>query len=269
MKHALALILSCCVLCAQEDAGFSQLYAKAKSGDPISQYKVGVIYQNGLAGQRRDDAEATRWFQLSAVKGLAEAQAQYAFMIGNKLHGRGDYEGGFFYTELSANQGYDYGMGQLGYYYFHGQGVTKDYAQAYKWLVLAAATGDGTGDVLLKELKPLITLEELREGQLLAAGFKPHRRFPPLSKADRNGEIIYERPDGVKSADEQRTLTMQAGVKTTDGQSAFTMTDVQYVTCFIGILVLALFIFWRLEAAALRRSYTSGHQPKQQPPLLK
>jgi Sel1 repeat len=226
MKHILSLILACCVLWAQSDSGFPQLYEKAKSGDPTSQNKLGVIYQNGLNGQRVDVEQSAKWFLVAAEQGLAEAQANFGNMCATGLGVERNYERGFFWTELSAKQGHAYGMGQLGYYYFSGQGVSKDYVQAYKWLVLAAAQGDGTGEVFLEKLKPLISLEELREGQLLAAGFKPKRY---LSSSD----LILKNIDGVKP------MAQKSAVRT---------SDEEYVIFFIGILVMTLLVFGSLES---------------------
>ena len=59
--------------------------------------------------------------------------------------------------------------------YGSGQGVKRDFVQAYKWLNICAAKGNGgcvtQRDLIAKKLKP----GQVAEGQRLATDFKPQK----------------------------------------------------------------------------------------------
>lgn len=58
------------------------LYVQAASsfGDPAAQYELGKMLLNGEGGER-NPVQAARWFQLSAQKGHANAQAMFGNML--------------------------------------------------------------------------------------------------------------------------------------------------------------------------------------------
>lgn len=51
----------------------------ADSGDPCAQWGLGMMYANGL-GVEMNDAEALKWFELSAAQGYADAQYRLGVM---------------------------------------------------------------------------------------------------------------------------------------------------------------------------------------------
>jgi TPR repeat protein len=83
----------------------------AERGDPGAENGLGVLYCNG-EGVPKDDAEALKWFQLSAAQHYAKAEFN------------------------------------LGLQYEEGRGVDRDYARAMKYYSLAA--DQGLGSVLIK-----------------------------------------------------------------------------------------------------------------------
>jgi len=46
----------------------------AKQGNPEAQYYLGILYNKGTGGVRRDDSEARKWLQASAEQGYEEAR---------------------------------------------------------------------------------------------------------------------------------------------------------------------------------------------------
>jgi hypothetical protein len=75
----------------------------------------------------------------------------------------------------AAEQDYMLAQHNLGAMYGSGQGVKRDYVQAYKWLNICAAKGN-TGcmtqrDLIAKKLKAA----QLSEAQRLATDFKPQK----------------------------------------------------------------------------------------------
>lgn len=90
---------------AQGSGLFAELQKRASSGYAEAQYNLGVIYEGGQGGIKRDYGLALRWYRRAAMQGLAHAQYN------------------------------------LGVMYAKGKGVAKNYVEAYKWLALAARTG--------------------------------------------------------------------------------------------------------------------------------
>ena len=75
----------------------------------------------------------------------------------------------------AAEQDYVQAQHNLGAMYGTGQGVKRDYVQAYKWLNICAAKGNAgcvtQRDLIAKKLKPA----QVAEGQRLATDFKPQK----------------------------------------------------------------------------------------------
>ena len=54
----------------------------AEDGDSISQYNLGLMYNNGW-GVSQDHKEAMKWYTLAAEQGYAKAQYNFGFMYHN------------------------------------------------------------------------------------------------------------------------------------------------------------------------------------------
>ena len=96
----------------------------AEDGDSISQYNLGLMYNNGW-GVPQDYKDAMKWYTRAAEQGYARAQFNLGFMYDN---GQGvlqdDKEAVKWYT-LAAEQGYARAQNNLGFMYKNGQGVPK------------------------------------------------------------------------------------------------------------------------------------------------
>ena len=131
---------------------FAETKAKAESGDVISQFKLGMMYSNGV-GVLEDDEEAAKWFRKAADQGYALAQASlgYDYEIGQGVEQ--DFKEAFKWYQKAAEQGDVDAQYNLGVMYEDGEGVLEDYATAYAWINIAAANGHETA----KQNKPIIT----------------------------------------------------------------------------------------------------------------
>ena len=96
-------------------------HQKADKGDPIAQFKLGIMYANGV-GISKDNAEAVIWFRRAADNGNADAQ----------------------YT--------------LALRYDNGTGVEQDGSQAFDWYQKAAAQGQQDARNRLDEATSIIQL---------------------------------------------------------------------------------------------------------------
>jgi len=91
----------------------------------------------------KNEQEAAKWYRLAAERGHAEAQQRLGYLY---YYGQGvdkDWSESAKWYRLAAEQGDGQALNELGHiYYSGGNGVVKDYAEAAKWYRLAAERGD-------------------------------------------------------------------------------------------------------------------------------
>jgi len=97
----------------------------AETGDPRSQYAMGVLYENGFA-VTKDLQQAAAWYLKSAEQGNSDAQ----FNLG-AMHERGigmpvNYSSAARWYREAAEQGDIDALSNLGVLYQNGQGVPED-----------------------------------------------------------------------------------------------------------------------------------------------
>ena len=80
-------------------------------------------------GVPQDDAEAVRWYRLSADQGNADAQYNLGFMYANGLGVPQDEAEAVRWYRLSADQGNALAQNNLGLRYANGLGVPQDEAE--------------------------------------------------------------------------------------------------------------------------------------------
>jgi len=150
----------------------------AEGGNPQSQYQLGTLYWNGT-GVAKDDAEAVKWYRLSADqsfapaqydlgiayrdgRGVAKDEAEYVrwntkaaehgfapaqqnvgtqYLNGSRGHARDFAEAAKWYR-MAADQGWPLAQASVGVMYADGMAVPKDKVLAYQWLSLAAQGSD-------------------------------------------------------------------------------------------------------------------------------
>jgi len=108
------------------------------SGQADKQLALGNAYYKG-DGVPRDYKEATKWYRLAADQGLAEP----CFMLG-VIYEQGkspDYFEAVKWYREAAEQGYIPAQFELGNKYATGRGVPQNFAEAYVWFSIAAASG--------------------------------------------------------------------------------------------------------------------------------
>jgi S1-C subfamily serine protease len=82
----------------------------------------------------------------------------------------------------------------LGVSYTKGEGVPKDYVEGYKWVVLAAAQGIEGAKTAINILENEMSREQIAEGQKLARNFKP-RKVPSAGSDSSSTGIMQSRPE--------------------------------------------------------------------------
>ena len=162
----------------------AKLYeAAAKQGHVEAQNWLGYCYQHGL-GVAQDDTKAVEWYRKAADAKLAMAQNNLGLMY---LSGKGgleeDYAKAFELFQSSANQGYDWGMNNLGGLYEKGWGTEQDMAKALFLYREAAAKGNEAAQKSAKRIEPLVIKAEANPSVEPAAG-EPEKTTvtPPAAK---------------------------------------------------------------------------------------
>jgi TPR repeat protein len=142
-----------------EDSQLPQNYSKAMqcfreaadAGNPMAQYEIGWLYDNGL-GVTKDHKEAMTWYLKAANAGIGPAMAKIGvpYTLGQGV--TQDYEQAFVWFQKGANAGDADSMLGLGILYQSGCGVAKDREQAITWYRKSAALGNENAKKTLMEL---------------------------------------------------------------------------------------------------------------------
>ncbi len=118
----------------------------AEMGDPQGMYKLGVCYDFGKGGLKKDDVKAVEWYQKAAEAGNANAMMSlgvcYDFGQGGLTE---DEAKAMEWWKKAAEAGDAAAMSVLAACYEYGQGgLMKDEAKAVEWWKKAAEAGDAT-----------------------------------------------------------------------------------------------------------------------------
>jgi TPR repeat protein len=109
--------------------------AQAVSGEEANR-------RGDAAYDRKDYAEAMRWYRLSAKEGYALGEANIGFLYAKGLGVKQDFKESVRWYLRAAEKGQIEAQHNLALKYFNGQGVAKDEAQARYWMEKSAAGGD-------------------------------------------------------------------------------------------------------------------------------
>lgn len=103
-----------------------------------------------LLHKRKLYSEAIEYVIKASDLGHSDAQAQYAFLIlDGKVPNVSDQQA-ISWLRRAAMQQHGAAAERLGYLYFSGRGVTKNYKEAYKWAMRANTLGRNTKGLLAK-----------------------------------------------------------------------------------------------------------------------
>lgn len=108
----------------------------AEQGDPIAQFRLGSLYENG-DGVPRDFAKARQWYEKAAAQGEAKAQ---------------------FYLGIQSA---------------YGEGGSRDLVQAHMWYSLAAGNGNAHAPGYRDDLARQMTPAQIAEAHKRAREWKP------------------------------------------------------------------------------------------------
>lgn len=144
----LALVVSSCVSLpdkisfpGQKSGIDQQLLQRAEAGEAVSQYRIGIIYTNGL-NVREDHAKGVEWFKRAAKQGHNDAEYMLgiAYYTGRGI-GKNQTEAVKWFAQ-PARKGQMQAQYQLGEAYLNGRGVKKDQPWGARWIAKSAHQGN-------------------------------------------------------------------------------------------------------------------------------
>lgn len=157
---------------------------KALAGDALAQNVTGMAYKYGRFGVPQDHAASIKWFRMAAEQGEADAQFNLARIYG-KAEGiyrraraapQNDAEA-FKWYRLSAEQGHTLAQVKLAEMYAEGgSNIPRDLVQAYKWISIAAASGNPTAAKLLTTYAAEMTDQQVKKAESLAQEWRNRHR---------------------------------------------------------------------------------------------
>ncbi len=114
----------------------------AASGFAMAQFRLGTLYERGV-GINTDLARAQVWYSRAAEQGNVKAMHNLAVLIAAGRPGtKPDYQTAAKWFTEAAERGLTDSQYNLAVLYENGLGVSPDLKEAYKWLLLASASGD-------------------------------------------------------------------------------------------------------------------------------
>ena len=142
------------------DEAAKWIHKGADQGSADAEDTMGLLYEEGK-GVPLDKEEALKW----KLKAAAKGNPFFEFNLGAQYAQRSNYVEAAKWYMRSAEQGFPHGQNNLGYCYDLGQGVPKDWPEAYKWYQLAIAQHLRRAEVNLERLLPKLSADQIAEGE--------------------------------------------------------------------------------------------------------
>ena len=131
---------------------FNQLKIRAKQGDAMAQYNLGVLYAEGETIPQ-NFSEARKWSLEAAEQGFAPAQYNLGVLYRDGQGMPQDYPEMLRWFRMAAEQGLAEAQYVLGVAFYNGQGMPQDSAKAREWFLMAAEQGQADAQNFLSKME--------------------------------------------------------------------------------------------------------------------
>lgn len=160
----------------------------ADGGLAEAQSNLASLYLRGQ-GVPQSFVEALHWYRKAAEGGLAQAQYTLGWMY---AHGKGiepDTKQAQYWLTKAAEERHEAAQLSLGLLYLRGEelkdgSLQPNYIEAYKWINLAAASGNTNAIKHRNLLNGALSAQDVRTGQELAARFRVQQRAEASGAAE-------------------------------------------------------------------------------------
>lgn len=193
-----------------DNKGVDALRRAANAGYAPAQFYLAKLYEAGRAGVPKNAAEARRWTERAAMGGDRWAMhnlALYYYEAGSSQPTAASAATAAQWFRRAADQGLVDSQYNLGRLYETGVGVSQNTAEAYKWYLIAAASGDADSRTSALRLKTQLSADARAAAERSAGAFRAAGR--PAAAATPTTAVRPAAP-AVASADAamaQRALT--------------------------------------------------------------
>ena len=144
----------------------------------MAQYNPGADYLDG-SGVQPDREEAKRWFERSAEQGYTAAEYKLGWLYSRDENSGQNLKLAVHWFHLAAEQGEALALYALGVMAANGEGLPKDAVNAFALLTVAAKQGFDPALKARTQLEAVMTADEVRRGNDLAARWKPPSETQP------------------------------------------------------------------------------------------
>lgn len=168
----------------------------AAAGFAMAQFRLGTLYERGVS-VKSDLARAQVWYMRAAEQGNVKAMHNLAVLIASRSDA--DYKlAGKWFSEAAA-RGLPDSQFNLAVLYQNGLGVEKDLKQAYKWLILAARSGDNESIARRDALKTLLSDTERAAAEAMAESWRITPSDPVANNFRAAGQAWQYGPSTIAS----------------------------------------------------------------------
>jgi localization factor PodJL len=144
----------------------------ANRGLAPAQFRLGGLYEKGI-GVKKDVTAARRLYLAAAENGNAKAMHNLAVLHAEGVDGKPDYRTAGQWFRKAADRGVADSQYNLGVLYARGIGVEQNLAESYKWFTLAAAQGDKDAAKKRDDVAARLDPQSLMAARLAAQTFSP------------------------------------------------------------------------------------------------
>jgi TPR repeat protein len=149
----------------------------ADQGDEFAQVALGNAYSYGM-GVPRNETEAIKWYCIGTLQGHTQSRGALSTVAINSRYVYkvpADFTEAIKWLHKVAEQDDASAQCRLAVAYARGQGITPDYAEAYKWLLLSETSTTKEWAQFSEDLMRVMTPEQITEGKNRAAKFAPKK----------------------------------------------------------------------------------------------
>ncbi|WBY08953.1 hypothetical protein PIB19_06030 [Sphingomonas sp. 7/4-4] len=129
-------------------AGLSTLHELSEAGSPLSMMHLGHIYLTGQFGVTKNVGSGEDWLKRSADSGSIEGR----YRLAKHLLVSGKQNESMYHFDALVDDGYSPAMFAVGYEYYEGKHLARDFAKSLLYLEKGRASGNLHAGVLLSHI---------------------------------------------------------------------------------------------------------------------
>jgi len=180
----------------------------AGMGDPVAQYKLGVMYEEGVATKQNYD-EALAWFKKAAARKYRPAMRRITYIdILKNGYKKKQHDKWLQAVKQDSQQGDGESKLLLGVMYKNGIATERDYMQAEKYIRQAVAMNIAGAEDELESIRLLISTERMRQAEKQKQLEAEKQKQQHLKALRKQAELKARQAELKKAREKQRRLAL-------------------------------------------------------------